>query len=72
MATDNSLNVGDRVKRKNGAGAPGTVTDIRQETTATVREGRDLPLIVAVKWDNGTFSYFGPESLDVLHDKKSA
>lgn len=58
----------DRVRRVNGTGCAGTLIEIRTEVTASTTEGkdRDKPLLVSVLWDNGTYSYFAPEGLEVI------
>jgi hypothetical protein len=58
------LRENDRVKRKDRPGAIGTVKSIRQETTASTVEQKDIALLVTVLWDNGTLSSFSPEGLD--------
>jgi hypothetical protein len=59
-----SLKENDRVKRKFAPGGHGTVKTIRQETTASAVEQKDIALLVTVLWDNGTLSSFSPEGLD--------
>jgi hypothetical protein len=63
------LQVNDRVKRTDSPGCYGTVKDIRHEVTATSGESKDKGLLITVLWDNGTFSYFGPEGLQALTEK---
>ncbi len=44
--------------------ALGTIMEIREETnTSATDRNRDRRYLVKVKWDNGTTSYCGPESL---------
>lgn len=57
---------GDRVKRKDGKGALGIVEDIREEVTKKAGDPDEQGLLVSVQWDNGTFSYFAPESLEAV------
>lgn len=58
---ENKLAVNDRVKRVSGQGCHGIVKDVRVETTSAT--SKEKPLLVLVQWDNGTASYFAPESL---------
>jgi hypothetical protein len=60
------LEKGSRVKRKTGNGSLGTVREIRTEVTASGADLFEKGLMVVVDWDNGTQSYFTPNSLDVL------
>ncbi len=55
-----------RVKRKEGESCLGTVREIRTEVTASTGETDDRGLMVVVDWDNGTSSYFTPNSLEVV------
>ncbi len=55
-----------RVRRKNGLRSLGTVKEIRTEVTASTGETGDKALMVVVDWDNGTQSYFTPNSLVVV------
>lgn len=64
MAADKNeikLATNDRVKRTSGEGCHGIVKEVRAETTAAA--SKEKPLLVLVQWDNGTASYFAPESL---------
>lgn len=63
------LESGARVKRKVGRGSVGTVREIRTEVTASGGDPTDKGLMVVVDWDNGTQSYFTPNSLEVLASK---
>ncbi|RME57942.1 MAG: hypothetical protein D6780_07570 [Candidatus Dadabacteria bacterium] len=58
--------VGDRVKKIRSRGCLGTVKEIREEATltSTDKEERVKALMIAVEWDNGTYSYFTPEGLE--------
>lgn len=60
-----TLAVNDRVKRKGGKGCFGIVREIRQEVTAS-SELREPGLNIGVQWDNGTFSFFSIDGLDVI------
>lgn len=57
---------GDRVRRSTGEGCLGTVLDVRTEVVVSTLEMKEKGLIVAVQWDNGTMSYFGPEGLNKM------
>ena len=68
------LSIGDRVTRLGKpTGVRGTVLDVRQESFITSayaeRMGGELPLLVEVKWDNGTRSIFGEEGLEKFEKK---
>ena len=54
----------DRVRRIGSSACAGTVKGLRTELTATTVEAREKGLLVGVLWDNGTMSYFSPESLE--------
>lgn len=58
------LAINDRVKRKGGKGCFGIVKEIRQEVTAS-SELREPGLSIGVQWDNGTYSFFSVEGLEV-------
>jgi len=45
-------------------GCLGTIKALREETTNSHRESRERSIMVHVLWDNGTFSYHGPEALE--------
>lgn len=47
-------------------GCIGTVKALREETTLAQQESRAKSLMLLVQWDNGTLSYHGPESLEVV------
>ena len=64
--TENTLEVGSRVRRSTGKGAIGTVLDIRTEVTATGGETAEKGLMVVIAWDNGTQSYTTPSGLEVV------
>ena len=63
---NNKLKINDRVKRVGRPGCCGTVKEIREESVISSAKAQDAerPLIVTVKWDNGTQSCFGPEGLE--------
>lgn len=60
--------VNDRVRRSGAAniGCQGTIKDVRSEVTATTGDSKEKGLLVSVLWDNGTFSYFGPEGIEIV------
>lgn len=58
----NQLQVSDRVQRVKDPGLQGMVKEIRTETTSK-QDAKEKGLMVQVLWDNGTLSYFSPESL---------
>lgn len=58
------FDVDDRVKRKEVEGCCGTVTEVRAEVTASTGDTSEKGLMVVVQWDNGTHSYFTPQSLE--------
>ena len=67
MSNDkNKIKVSDRVKRINLPGSCGTVKELREEVTGTTGTANGKAMMVAVLWDNGTFSYFSPESLEIV------
>ena len=47
-------------------GCIGTIKALREETTLAPQESRAKALMIQVMWDNGTLSYHGPESLEVV------
>ena len=59
------FNPNDRVRRVSGNGSHGTVKELREEASAAM-SADSRALMVTVQWDNGTFSYFGPESLELV------
>ncbi|MCB0330088.1 MAG: hypothetical protein KDD70_10500 [Bdellovibrionales bacterium] len=64
------LESGARVRRKKGKGSMGTVKEIRTEVTAAgSNDPAEKGLMVIVDWDNGTQSYFTPNSLEVVAKK---
>lgn len=68
MASNSSsknFKINDRVRRAAGLGCCGIVKDVRSEVTASSAEAREKSLLVQVLWDNGTLSYFSPESLEL-------
>jgi hypothetical protein len=60
----------DRVRRLGGSSCPGTVKALRTELSATTPEARERGLLVSVLWDNGTMSYFSPEALELVEEKR--
>ncbi len=61
------LKENDRVRRINVPGCVGVVKQIRAETAASTVEQKEEALLVTVLWDNGTFSYFSPASLELAN-----
>ena len=47
-------------------GCIGTVKAIREETTLAPQQSRAKSIMIHVLWDNGTLSYHGPDSLEVM------
>ncbi|MCO6431546.1 MAG: hypothetical protein J5J00_11855 [Deltaproteobacteria bacterium] len=72
MSTNSSPNrkikVDDRVKRVGLPNCLGVVKELKTEVTATTPEARERGLMVTVLWDNGTFSYHGPDTLEVVKE----
>lgn len=61
------MKVNDRVKRVGVEGSQGVIKDIRAESiSVSGSEEKDKPLMVNVLWDNGTFSVFSPDALEVV------
>lgn len=58
----NQIQVSDRVQRVKDPGLQGVVKELRTETTSK-QDAKEKGLMVQVLWDNGTLSYFSPESL---------
>lgn len=58
--------INDRVKRNQLSGCLGTVREIRIESSASTQAQRERGILVCVQWDNGTVSFFSPESLDLV------
>jgi hypothetical protein len=56
----------DKVQRRNQPGCYGTVRDVRKEVTASSVDSGTQAFLVSVQWDNGTFSYFTPDALEVV------
>lgn len=52
----------DRVIRKNSRNCVGTVTLVRREIGTSNKKSDNL--LIQVQWDNGTKSYFSPESIE--------
>lgn len=64
-ATD-KYKINDRVKRADGSGCQGMIKDVRTEVTATTGDSKEKGILITVMWDNGTFSYFGPEGIELV------
>lgn len=64
MSENKAPEVNSRVRKKNNPGCLGTVKLVREETLGSSGDTRDKSLIVQVQWDNGTLSYFDPESIE--------
>ena len=58
----------ERVRRANHTGCLGYVREIRfeLENSGLSAEARERGAMVGVIWDNGTFSYFAPEGLELV------
>ena len=56
------LAVKKRVMRADGVGIQGVVVSIREDALAT-GDKSEQGIVVGVRWDNGTYSYFTPERL---------
>lgn len=65
MATNSKYKVEDRVRRVGRPGCDGTIKEIRMEleNSGLSEEAREKALMIGVKWDNGTYSFFAPEAL---------
>ncbi len=61
--------VNDRVKSKDAERCLGVVKEVHEEVIGTTGDIKDKALMVKVQWDNGTFSYFAPEALEILESK---
>jgi len=57
---------GDRVVRKDGEGCRGEVITVRTEVTSSTGSNDERGLLINVQWDNGTYSYFTPGSLELV------
>ena len=60
------IKVNDRVRRAKAGGILGVVKEIRLEIQPNSGEPRDRTKMVNVLWDNGTLSYFDPDSLELV------
>ena len=58
------FSVDDRVKRPEGVGCLGVVTEVREEVTLTQGSDRYESLMIKVLWDNGTCSYHAPSAIE--------
>lgn len=47
-------------------GCLGTIKNLREETTLSMKETKEKTMMVHVLWDNGTLSYLGPEGVEVI------
>lgn len=65
MTEECKLKADDKVKRIDRPGCLGIVQSVREEVIGSTGDG-DKSLLVEVKWDNGTVSFFDPESLEVV------
>ena len=54
-----------KVKRVQGSPALGIVTSIRADSGGGASERGERGIMVGVQWDNGTFSYFTPDALEL-------
>ena len=64
MSENKAPEVNSRVRKKNNPGCQGAVKLVREETLGSSGDTREKSLIVQVQWDNGTLSYFDPESIE--------
>lgn len=60
------FNIDDRVRSLSGDRCLGVVKEVREELVSPTDEVRDRVKMIKVLWDNGTFSYFGPEALELV------
>jgi hypothetical protein len=61
---ENTFKIDDRVKRIGRPGCLGTVKVLREEVIGSSGESSKCEFLIKVQWDNGTLSYFAPESLE--------
>ena len=69
MAEENKIKKikeNDRVKRIQGASTQGLVTLIRTDSGGGAAERGERGVMIGVQWDNGTFSYFTPDALELV------
>ena len=59
-----SVKVDDRVRRIGKPGPIGTVKALREEVVGSSGEADKKEVLVKIQWDNGTLSYFAPESIE--------
>lgn len=57
--------VNDRVKRIGRSAPLGTVKAIREEVIGSSGEAGRKEVLVKIQWDNGSLSYFAPESVEL-------
>ena len=60
------VKVDDRVRRVGRSGPVGTVKSLREEVIGSSGEAGKKEVLVKIQWDNGTLSYFSPESVEVV------
>lgn len=58
--------ISDRVRRVKKAGPLGTVKALREEVVGSSGEANRKEVLVKIQWDNGTLSYFAPESIELV------
>ena len=68
MTNSKKFKVQDRVRRVNIPGTLGIVKELKTEVTASTQEAKEKSLMVTVLWDNGTYSYLGPDALEVVKE----
>lgn len=56
----------DVVRRIQGTPIRGVVTSIRNDSGGGASSRGERGVMIGVKWDNGSFSYFVPDSLEVV------
>lgn len=68
QAAENTMvnyKVEDRVRRVGRAAPLGTVKALREEVVGSSGEADRKETLVKIQWDNGTLSYFSPESIEL-------
>lgn len=58
--------INDRVRRVKKTGPLGTVKALREEVVGSSGEANRKEVLVKIQWDNGTLSYFAPESIELV------
>lgn len=61
-----TVKVDDRVRRIGRTAPVGTVKALREEVIGSSGEASKKDVLVKVQWDNGTLSYFAPESIELV------